>query len=71
MKPKRIKASDLQFKGYNFHEEMYENTDDTVDLDNEYGTRLKDGTVTNDDIESYDADDHYGLQIINPDDIRG
>ncbi len=52
MKKKRIKASDLQFRGYSFVDEEYDNVYDTVDLDDEFGTRLLDGTV----IDAYEAD---------------
>ena len=59
---KRIKASSLQWKGYDYICEELENCEDTADLLDEYGTRLADGTIDNDD-SSYDADDYHGLRV--------
>ncbi len=45
----RIKAEDLQWKSDSFHQEEFENTDDIIDLEKEYGRRLEDGFTKEDD----------------------
>ena len=69
---KRIKAEDLQFKGYDYICEELENCDDTIDLSEEFGTRIEDGTVSADDVRSYDADHHHYQikRVIKPKLIR-
>lgn len=63
-RPKRIKASHLQWKGYTYISEELENCEDTMDLFNEYGTRLDDGTVNSDDaVDNDEADNYHGFQI--------
>ncbi len=62
MKKKRVCAENLQFKNYVFIDEEYENTDDIADLYEEYGTRLKDGTVNGDD--HGDEDECAGRGVI-------
>ena len=70
MKKKRIKASDLQWKGDTYICEELENCEDTMDLLEEYGTRLGDGTVSSDDIVSEDEEDNFhGFQIKKAGDV--
>jgi hypothetical protein len=61
---KRIKAKDLQWKSYSYIDEGLENCEGAIEgMQGEYGTRLLDGTVCNDDTD-YDADDaNYHFQI--------
>jgi hypothetical protein len=62
-KKRRIKASSLQWRGDTYICEELENCEDTMDLLEEYGTRLADGTISADDVVDDDADNFHSFQI--------